>query len=213
MLRFKYPGNKSAEIRLRSRTPNNTRSRIFCPTPTVQLDHVLRHTPKLGTLVEMVQFLWNFLQIGNSCCAPRFPLIASFYKSVDNQTSFTLFQEAGATSWCRRFWGGRTFYLRPRNPGWNIGPHFVTKKTWEMLNFVFYLTQHWFVGIVTRQICLGHITGSTGLNVVQWCNATWRQWQTHANAVKRSATGLLEPGSEIWVPVQQIVCGTSQLYK
>jgi len=40
-----------------SRTPNNTGSRIVCPTPDVQLDHYLHHTPKLGIPVEMVQFL------------------------------------------------------------------------------------------------------------------------------------------------------------
>ena len=34
-----------------------SRSRIFCPTPDVQLDHFLHHTPKLGIPVEMVQFL------------------------------------------------------------------------------------------------------------------------------------------------------------
>ena len=40
-----------------SRIPNNTGSRIFCPTPDAQLGHVLHHTPKLGIPVEMVQFL------------------------------------------------------------------------------------------------------------------------------------------------------------
>jgi len=53
----------------RSRIPNNSRSsslcrsRIFCPTPTpeVQLDHFLHHTPKLGIPVEMVQFLLKIL--------------------------------------------------------------------------------------------------------------------------------------------------------
>jgi len=30
---------------------------FFRPTPDVQLDHFLRHTPKLGIPVEMVQFL------------------------------------------------------------------------------------------------------------------------------------------------------------
>ena len=45
----------------RSRIPNETgsRSRIFCPTPTqdVQFDHFFHHTPKLGIPIEMVQFL------------------------------------------------------------------------------------------------------------------------------------------------------------
>jgi len=47
------------------RIPSNTRSRsrIFCPTPTpeVQLDHFLHHTPKLGISVEMLKFLMKFL--------------------------------------------------------------------------------------------------------------------------------------------------------
>jgi len=30
---------------------------FFCPTPDVQLNHFLHHTPKLGIPVEMVQFL------------------------------------------------------------------------------------------------------------------------------------------------------------
>jgi len=42
-----------------SRIPDNTRSQcwIFCPTPEVQLDLFLHHTPKLGIPVEMLQFL------------------------------------------------------------------------------------------------------------------------------------------------------------
>ena len=63
----------------RSRIPDNTgsRSRIFLPTPTpnVQLDHFLLHTPKLGTPVEMVQFLLKLFETEISCCVPRFPLI------------------------------------------------------------------------------------------------------------------------------------------
>jgi len=36
---------------------------FFCPTltPEVQLDHFLHHTPTLGILVEMVQFLTKLL--------------------------------------------------------------------------------------------------------------------------------------------------------
>jgi len=44
-----------------SRIPNNTRSRIFCPTPEIQINHFLHHTPKLGTPVEMIQFLLKLL--------------------------------------------------------------------------------------------------------------------------------------------------------
>ena len=48
-------------------------SRIFCPTPTpdVELDHFLNHNLKLGSPVEMVQFLLKQI----SCCEPQFPLI------------------------------------------------------------------------------------------------------------------------------------------
>jgi len=35
--------------------------RIFCPTPDVQLDHFLYHTPKLAFTVEMVQFRLKLL--------------------------------------------------------------------------------------------------------------------------------------------------------
>jgi len=60
-----------------NRIPNNTGSRspIFCPTPDVQLDHFLHHTPKLGIPVEMVQLLLKLLLIQISCCAPRFAFI------------------------------------------------------------------------------------------------------------------------------------------
>jgi len=63
----------------------NTRSRVFCPTPEVQLDHFTHHTSMFGIPVEMMQFLWNFVETDKSCCAPRFPLITSCYKIVDSQ--------------------------------------------------------------------------------------------------------------------------------
>ena len=46
-----------------SRILNNTgsRSRIFCPTSEIQLDHFLHYTPKLGIPVETVQFLLKLL--------------------------------------------------------------------------------------------------------------------------------------------------------
>jgi len=34
---------------------------FFCPTPDVQSDHFLHHTPKFGILVEMVEFLLKLL--------------------------------------------------------------------------------------------------------------------------------------------------------
>jgi len=49
----------------RSQISNNTgsRSRIFCPIPTpdVQLDRFLHHTLKLGITVKMVEFLFKRL--------------------------------------------------------------------------------------------------------------------------------------------------------
>ena len=65
------------ESGLKSRIPNNTRSRsqIFCATPDVQLNHFLHHIPKLGIPVEMVQFLLKLLLKQIFCCALRFPLI------------------------------------------------------------------------------------------------------------------------------------------
>jgi len=61
----------------RSRIPKNTwsPSRIFCPTPDVQLDHFLRHTLKFEIPVEMVQFLLKLFFKQISCCVPQFPLI------------------------------------------------------------------------------------------------------------------------------------------
>jgi len=35
--------------------------RFFCPTPEVQLNHFLHHTPKLGIPVGMIQFLLKLL--------------------------------------------------------------------------------------------------------------------------------------------------------
>ena len=50
---------------------------FFCPTPDVQFDHFLRHTPKLGILVEMVVSFETFVGTEISCCAPRFPFIVT----------------------------------------------------------------------------------------------------------------------------------------
>jgi len=64
---------------------------IFLSDSRSPIGSFLHCTPKLGTPVEMVQFLLKLLlKPGNSCWVPRFPLIASCYKSVDSQTSFTL---------------------------------------------------------------------------------------------------------------------------
>jgi len=50
----------------------------------------------------MVQFLLKLLLKQNSCCAPRFPLIAVCYKIVGSQTSFTLCQGVGVG--VAKFW-------------------------------------------------------------------------------------------------------------
>ena len=42
--------------------------RFFCPTPGVELDHFLYHTPKLGIPIEMVQFVWNFVETDFLLC-------------------------------------------------------------------------------------------------------------------------------------------------
>ena len=60
-------------------------SRIFGPTPKVQLNHFLHHIPKLGIPVEMVQFILTLIETENSCCLPRFPLVTSCYKIVDSK--------------------------------------------------------------------------------------------------------------------------------
>jgi len=55
--RVEAASRKESEVLGWSRIPNNTgsRSRIFFPTPDVQLDHFLHHTLKLGIPVETVQ--------------------------------------------------------------------------------------------------------------------------------------------------------------
>jgi len=62
----------------------------------------------------MVVSFETFVETENSCCAPRFPLIANCYKTVERQTSFPLMFRSRS----RKFWKARSriFYLRPRNP-------------------------------------------------------------------------------------------------
>jgi len=62
----------------------------FLSDPGSPIESFLHHTPKLGIPVEMVKFLLKLTETGNSCCVPRFSLIASGYKIVDSQTSFEL---------------------------------------------------------------------------------------------------------------------------
>jgi len=68
----------------------------------------------LGILTRV---FWNgtisfetFIETENSCCVPRFPLIASCYKIVDSQTSSLCVK--GSEIWKGRSW---TCYLRLRN--------------------------------------------------------------------------------------------------
>jgi len=85
---------------------------FFCltPTPEVQLDIYLHHTPKFRNTVEIVKFLLKVLLKQVSCCAPRFPLILTAkYQEIFESRS-------------RKFWKGRSriFYLRIRNPDVNL---------------------------------------------------------------------------------------------
>jgi len=78
---------------------------FFCPTPDVQLDYFLHHTPKLGIPLEMVQFLLKLLLKQISCCAPRFPLILTAKLHSVYVTKSEILESRS-----------RIFYLRLRNP-------------------------------------------------------------------------------------------------
>ena len=86
-------------------------SRIFCPTPTVQLDHILHHTSKFGIPVEMVQFHMKLLLKQrilavhhNFCCV----LVAT--KFLTGKLHSLYVKESEILK-------GQTFYLRLRNSG------------------------------------------------------------------------------------------------
>ena len=68
----------------RSQIRNNTGSwsRIFCPSPDVQSDHFLHHTPELRIPVEMVQFLLNL------CWIRYFLLCTTIFIDFNSQISF-----------------------------------------------------------------------------------------------------------------------------
>jgi len=78
----------------RSRIP----SRIFCPTPTpdVQLDHFLNHTLKLAIPAEMLISFETFVETDISCCAPRFPLIltAKFHSFYVKESESEILERA-----------------------------------------------------------------------------------------------------------------------
>jgi len=59
----------------------------------------------------MVQFLLKLLLKQNSCCSPRFPLIVSCYKIVDNQIAFKLCEESESDILEARSCS-QTFYIR-----------------------------------------------------------------------------------------------------
>ena len=62
-------------------------------TPELQLNHFLHHTlPNSCLLKNDTISFETFMETENSCCVPRFPLIASCYRIVDSQTSFTFLQ-------------------------------------------------------------------------------------------------------------------------
>jgi len=60
--------------------------------------------------VEMVQSFETFIEAENSCCVPRFPLIAGCYKNCWQPN----FIHVMLRSRSRKFWKGRsrTFHLR-----------------------------------------------------------------------------------------------------
>jgi len=107
-----------------SRIPNNTRSRsrIFCPTPEVQLDHLLHHTPKLGIPVEMVQFLLTLLLKQRFLAVHHdfhWLLIATKLLTAKLHSLYVKESELLAKlGRSRKFWKGlsRIFHLRLRNP-------------------------------------------------------------------------------------------------
>ena len=62
-------------------------------TPELQLNHFLhRPLPNSCLLKNGTISFETFMETENSCCVPRFPLIASCYRIVDSQTSFTFLQ-------------------------------------------------------------------------------------------------------------------------
>jgi len=74
---------------------------FFYPTPilTVHFNYFLHRTPKLRFPTRNC---WNgtissetFIETENSCCAPRFLLVAVCYKIVDSQIWFTLCEVVG----------------------------------------------------------------------------------------------------------------------
>ena len=134
-----------------SRITNNTgrRSRIFCPTPYVHLDHFYITLLNLEFLLKWYNFFWNrdFLL----CRLPRFPLILTakfnslYVKESESEILETRSRESeilGSRS--------RIFYLRLRNLGFN--PNSPCVRPW-----------------CTRHIALVAINGSPD-TIFAYCN-------------------------------------------
>ena len=123
---------KESEIFGWSRILNNTgsRSRIFCPTPTpeVELDHISHHTPKLGIPVEMAQFLLKRLLKQRFIAGhhdihwflqPNFSPFMLRSRSRESQSRVAVENLVSRVRvGSRKFWKGRSqiFFLRLRNP-------------------------------------------------------------------------------------------------
>ena len=117
-----------------SRIPNHTvsRSRIFCPTPTpdVQLDHFCIKLLNWDSCWNGTISFKTFVETEISCCAPRFPLILTdkfhlFCVKESESEILERWESENLESRIWKFWKGqsrscsrsRIFYLRLRNPG------------------------------------------------------------------------------------------------
>jgi len=80
--------------------------RCCCPTPDVQLDYFLHHTPKF--LLKWYNFFWNYCWNRISCSAPRFQstLTARFHSLYVKDSESDILKSRS-----------RIFSLRLRNPG------------------------------------------------------------------------------------------------
>jgi len=132
-----------SEVFAWSRILNNTGSRIFCPTPYVQLDHFLHNAPKLGIPVEMVQFLIKtFVETELSCCAPRFPLILTvrFHSFCVKESGSEILESRS-----------RIFYLRLRNPDLDsiVSLNCKSSKDFDIPTLIIF---HYFVRVHTKTL-------------------------------------------------------------
>jgi len=82
--------HRESEVFGWSRIPNNTGSQIFCPTPDVQLDHLLHHTLKLGIPIEMVRLLLKGTISFETFVETDFLLCTTISIDFNSQISFLL---------------------------------------------------------------------------------------------------------------------------